>query len=860
MLRLKKTYRVILIILFAFTAFVLLTSAIVSVFYEKAVIRYLKSYLDDHLRTQITVDDIRFRLLKGFPNATFEMRNMMILSGENFSHPGFSSVNADTLLNARRVIFQFDLIGLINSRYVLKQIELSSGTFNLLIDEKNRNNLNIWKNQDSGASRPQTFDMNSIHLNAMNINLVSLPGKFQLFSYTDKMVLKGSVSHDLIAADVKGDLMIHDMLMQSRSQISERTIQLQFSATFQDGEIKMSKGEILYERTPCLFSGLAKTGHSGNSCHIELEIPDFRLEELMTFLSDMQTNDPFPFDLEGKGKITGSLDGTFGSVSPSWSFHSDFEMQKAKATRSISGKSITNINCSGIATGTLPGSISFQIRQYTSSLSEGVISGEYTWSGQQQKILALQTNSIINLNDLYYLIEYDSIKNMNGFVSADFGLTWPLARGEPFSLGNFLSNMTRGKFLAQDVTLELGNGTNLQDISGRFTYDESLKLDSVSIILDQNRYMLNGTMDDLPEYFLHQGNLVAKLAVVAEIIDLSSYLPSKSEIREEMPVRKLSFPARLDLNATIHANIFSLNQFQANGLVVDFALKQNESFINSFNFNFLDGSISGNALITENISDGFSVTCNAKTSYIDIHELFKAFNNFAQHFIVEENVRGRLDGTVMFSAEWDSTFRLMPGTIKALADIEIQNGELVEFEPMMKLSRYIDADELMSVRFSTLKNQIMIGDRMVTIPEMEIHSSAFNITASGNHSFDNVFDYRLRILLSEMLFNRARNRRSEINEFFVEEDIRDQAGIPLVIAGIPENYDVQLDRKRAFDLSGQNSNKSGVSEQNNTDPSDFIIEWDKPDEERVSQGGKDTGSSEEEFIFQWDDDEDETGM
>ena len=69
-----------------------------------------------------------------------------------------------------------------------------------------------------------------------------------------------------------------------------------------------------------------------------------------------------------------------------------------------------------------------------------------------------------------------------------------------------------------------------------------------------------------------------------------------------------------------------------------------------------------------------------------------------------------------------------------------------------------------------MKNEIYISDRMVTIPEMAIHSSAFNISVSGQQTFDNVFEYRLNVLLSEVLFNKARKRKKEIDEFLQEEN------------------------------------------------------------------------------------------
>jgi hypothetical protein len=211
-------------------------------------------------------------------------------------------------------------------------------------------------------------------------------------------------------------------------------------------------------------------------------------------------------------------------------------------------------------------------------------------------------------------------------------------------------------------------------------------------------------------------------------------------------------------------------------------------------------------------------------------------------------MQGKLDGTVSFYSEWDANNNLMPEKISALGNISISNGELIDFEPMMQLSKYCDAKELEHVRFSTLKNIINIKNSIVTIPEMTINSSAFNIIASGTHSFENKFDYRLKVLLSEVLFNRARSKRKEINEFSIKRNIEDRFTIPLVFTGTPDNYDVHLDRQRAFSLAGENNDVNGAPVKEEESRKDFVIEWDDaPDTVKPARNK----TNENDFIIDW---------
>jgi hypothetical protein len=273
-------------------------------------------------------------------------------------------------------------------------------------------------------------------------------------------------------------------------------------------------------------------------------------------------------------------------------------------------------------------------------------------------------------------------------------------------------------------------------------------------------------------------------------------------------------------------------------------------YLDQVKFDFPDGSISGFALVSVDREGQLSVTCHAQPRGINIQQLFYAFNNFTQHFILDKNMKGLVDGDLNFYVRWDSALTMIPSTMKAKGDFQINNGELLQFEPMLKLSKYIDVDELRHIRFKTLKNSIYISDRTVSIPEMDIHSSAFNIRVSGQHSFDNLFDYRLRVLLSEVLFNKARKKKKEMDEFLVEEN-RAETTIPLIIAGTPDSFDVRFDRKKAFSLSRNKVNDQTMTGSAKPGPENFKVEWEEPAPIIPKDIGT-TGTDPSDVVIEWE--------
>lgn len=80
---------------------------------------------------------------------------------------------------------------------------------------------------------------------------------------------------------------------------------------------------------------------------------------------------------------------------------------------------------------------------------------------------------------------------------------------------------------------------------------------------------------------------------------------------------------------------------------------------------------------------------------------------------------------------------------------------------------------------------------------MEIRCNAFNIEVSGEHTFDNEIEYRIKLLLREWLANKARKNKKENEEFGIEEnDGLGSTALYLVIKGTTDKYKITYDSKK----------------------------------------------------------------
>jgi hypothetical protein len=216
--------------------------------------------------------------------------------------------------------------------------------------------------------------------------------------------------------------------------------------------------------------------------------------------------------------------------------------------------------------------------------------------------------------------------------------------------------------------------------------------------------------------------------------------------------------------------------------------------IDSLTMQSMEGTLRGELGMFQEAGGEVFTNVNATLYQIDIRQLFHSFNNFGQEQLTEEHLEGILSGTSVFSASFDSTFRIRTPSILSENNITIRNGQLNSYSPMMALSRFIEVKELENIHFETLENTVLIRDNQVIIPSMDILSNALNLSASGNHGFDNLFDYRLRLKLSDLLYSKARGNSN--NEFVMAEDESDARTLFLKVYNDGHGTTVEMDRER----------------------------------------------------------------
>ena len=267
-------------------------------------------------------------------------------------------------------------------------------------------------------------------------------------------------------------------------------------------------------------------------------------------------------------------------------------------------------------------------------------------------------------------------------------------------------------------------------------------------------------------------------------------------------------------------------------------------------FHSMKGNIAISGIIDGNKPGEFLLSCSADIDKVDIKDLFYQFDNFGQEDLTDKNVKGELSADeVLFSMRFDPGFKIDKNSIFAMTDLTISKGELNDYAPMQSLSKFLKVDDLSHIIFSNLTNTIEIKDQQIHIPEMNIKSNAFDIMASGIHGFDNHINYKIKILLSELLAKKAKAAKKENEEFgVIEDDGLGRTSLYISITGTVDEPVFKYDKKRVKEkiVTEFHNEKNNFKKALNKE-----FGWFKKDSAVVNDTVK---KKEKKLIIEWDED------
>lgn len=798
----KQKLRILLEYLSAFALIILLLLAIASLvvikFYGDDLKIYAMEVINNRLDSTIDVEEIDVKVFQKFPYASLRLEGVTVWSSHNFDAFNFEGPGADTLLAAKTVNVSFNLLGLIRNKYNIRQLEIKDGMLHLYTDRDGEVNFRV----SSGDGKKNNVDQ------LINLSQVKVANfQFILDNQAKQIVSSGNLEHlDLNGRFSKRNTQIRASLSGWLGEISnkgilyasDRDVEASLSLDVQDSLYIIKSGQIQLDRILADVDGsfLVQAGQ-GVDMDLYAAARNLEIHEVLDLLPS-EISKPLQ-GIRGNGnlqlytRITGVVSST---LTPQ--IEADFQTTKANLSWDRLPFSVKSLNLSGTYSNGgefNPVSTSLIIE----SLSAVVGSDHLSASGRIHNFYDPDFSFKLkgDIHPEQWLGWYESIPlhRASGTLISDVAVKGSYDRLKPKG-EKFLTFDFSGGVALEDLMIHIHKkGLAFEGLNGTIHIDNDFWEPRLSGSYGSSDFDINGSGLNLLSFLMNRDEtLVASATLHTRRLDLQEILDqfSKSKSGE---TRALQFPRQLNLKLDFAIDEFLKDKFKASNVRGIATYDAPVFHAESISMQTMEGTLRGDYGMTQAKTGEIFMNVDAHLSNLDITQLFYSFNNFGQSQITHEHLKGTISGNSMFSAEFDSAFIIRKESILSENNLTIRKGELNSFSPILALSRFIDVEDLQNIQFETLENNVLIADNQVIIPTMDIFTNALNLSASGTHQFNNHYDYRLKLKLSELLYNKARGRRN--SEFNVAADESDTRTLFLKVRNDASGTKVEMDREQA---------------------------------------------------------------
>jgi hypothetical protein len=790
----NKTGKIFKWISFLGLTILLLAWLLVWLFEDKIKALAIES-INANVNTEIKVSSIEMSVWKHFPDVSLVFNQVSMSNAQPYKAPG-------KLLEADQIALSFSIWNLFGNDYTVKKAFVKNGAINLLRDKDQNVNYIFWKQDSISTGNKLKLEFELLQFEKVNFRYLDVPSQTEAISFINKLKLKGRFSDEIfdVQADVDTKLSRLEVDYKDYGKDKQLLANLFLKINTQTSSIEIAPSELKLEALKLNIAGNWDYAGEGNMLDLKLEGKDMDIRALLSLIPELSkqldeydSDGDFFFSAEIKGRLS---ENNNPAVVASFGVNNGSIRNKKRKLN------IRNLQLNGSYNNgkkqSLKSSI-IDISTFDFQTATGRSKGRFRLENPDQPIIDLKADLNLMISEVYSFFENDRIVAPEGKCIGQVIIKGDFNNLKKINQQGFRSIIASGSLQLSNCSFSLKDSDiRYEQFSGSVNFDNNdIIVNNLSGSVSGTFMSINGRLGNVFSYLAgSQQQLSIDANLEARDVDLDNFISKETKLGKEQYA--LDFPEQILVNIKAQVDVFRFRNFTAKEINGQIKLRNGVLETQQLRFRTMDGSVDAIGFLKQNSTGDFTLDCRAKFSKVDIRTLFYAFDNFGQNTLIDANIKGVLNADLLFKAQMKANLTIDEKNVYALADIQISNGELINFEPLNALSRFISLDELKWIRFSALKNTIEIKQGKIHIPKMDINSSALNLTLSGTHSFENDMDYQISLFLNELLAKKAKRNKIENTEF--GEELDDGSGrtrLFISMKGKVDNPVFQYDRKGA---------------------------------------------------------------
>ncbi|MCK5856226.1 MAG: hypothetical protein KAG64_01985 [Bacteroidales bacterium] len=845
-----------------FTTAIIISAGIsLAYLYEAEVKQFAIEKINEQTNSKIKVEKIELSFLKRFPMAALQFHNVEIMESVKTGEAG-------NLLKAEDIFLKFDVIDLLQSKIVLKNVEINNSKLNLIVFEDGSDNFHIFKERDTTES---TYLLQHVSISVLNSELwyhnYATKQKMDLKIHETK--LSGDFEEKHLDLSLVSELLIREYISEGYTMFSNKTLttDLNISINPKTKQFEFNRGNITFNKIPFVISGNMEKPKEGVLLNVRLQAKSLSLAQIISTIPQAYKTGIEDYTFQGLLSIDANINGLIVARSTP-RLQVDILLENAHIESQLFDAKMHNINMQAQYSNGKKHSLSssaVQIKNLSFEMNDSKFQAKIKLSNFVKSKLIAEVNAEINLDEL---IKFTG--NLFGIekLSGTTGLNLKIAGNVLGIVGKEAINIEgldyQASLMMKGVSIKHSiSDAYYQNMVGSLSINANdIHIDPTWLEINGHRHKINGSIKNYKKWNAkpeHQKIIIRGEASISNM--------SYADIDQIIGGEKDSdgtFPKGVDLILKFSADSFYWDHLLAKKATGIFSLRNQTISVHNTKFQAFSGNIETQFTLNGSNNSARPFSCKGSLYGVDVTQVFTGFNNFGQDVITNTNIKGKLNSTFLLNANFDDKWNFDSETLVLESDITIKNGELNNIKELDALSNYTRIDDFSHIAFSTLENSIQIKNRTISIPNMIVKSNKMDIDLTGTHGFDNNYDYHMGVLMSDVLFNKAKeNNKNEFGE--VESDGYGKTKLFFHVFGKGDDIHVKYDRK-GLSKKIKNDMKDDGNELKsvlNKEFGWFNKSQDKTPPDSSSRPLKDKKKEEAkkqdegEFIFEWDEGEEE---
>ena len=743
-------------------------SAWVYISYNKtSILQKVKNELNSRINGEITIGNIDATFFQTFPRISIGLYNITVRDSlwNNHHHD---------LLHAERVFAKLNIFKLFTGNLSVDKIVIEKGSAYLFTDSAGYTNTAILRaSQSSEKSKTgKTSTIPSIEIKNSTLFVEKL-NRNKFFSF-DISRLTAIAKEDEpgrpILLDVSLSILVHNMSFNKKngSFLEEKKVagkfKLQFSPEAKILQFQHIRLDI--DRHPFIFTGKFFLAEVPVPFTLNIQTENIEYKQAISLLTQNVGKKLSQYDISGNiNSINVTLDGT----------DPENRIPLIKLKVNVNHNDITTPVAS-FKNSSFTGSFTNEPKRGQDRNDENSILLFKSFSGTWQDI-PLQSDSIIISNLVHPVIASD--------LHADFNLT-------------AINNLT------DDKTLKFTKGKGKLDIVYKGAIEDgdsteriingTMALDSASIIYEPRNFMLTDCNGKIrlkdKDMYIDQlnaragstglnmsGGIKNLFSLISKndqkitlnwiinssklnLNDFTAFLKKRTTTTITKKKTKVLFVKTLssildvlddcDVHLQLKAKQLLYKKFFATNIAATAMLTNDKVSIKDVVLSHAGGLLTLNGQLLNDISNN-SIDLQAHMTNMDINKVLSSFDNFGQNAITDKNLNGKLDATINMSAIITDKAEVVTNSLKGNIDFNIKDGELIDFDPVQKISQTVfKKRDFSDIHFAELKDKFDVDGTKIKVNRMEIHSTVLNMFVEGLYDIKHGTDMSIQIPLSNL--------------------------------------------------------------------------------------------------------------